>query len=256
MPRLIWAIPPLLALTACGAAGQRPIAAALDSRDFGAATLSNSRLQTGRDSASAILQRRFATEVPATIGFDYDSAALTAEARAVLDRQAQWISQFPELRFRVYGHTDLVGSSAYNKRLGQRRAEAVVAYFASRGISPRRLEALVSYGETRPVIATPGPEAKNRRTVTEVSGFFETRPGLLDGKYAEIAFRSYIAAAGSASTLTEVVMPSGSGGGAMGGSGSAQGEAGGGTSSSTSSSPGGTGGSAASGSGEQSNATP
>lgn len=255
MQRLIWAISPLLALAACGAAGQRPIAAALDSRDFGAATVGNTRLQTGRDSATVHLQQRFATEVPSTIGFDYDSAALTPEARAVLDRQAAWISQFPELRFRVYGHTDLVGSSAYNKRLGQRRAEAVVAYFASRGISPKRLEALVSYGETRPVVPSPGPEAKNRRTVTEVSGFFEPRPGLLDGKYAEIAFRSYIAAADSASTLTEVVMPgSSSSSGAMGGSGSAQGEAGGGT---ASSSTGGSGGSAASSSsGGQSNATP
>jgi outer membrane protein OmpA-like peptidoglycan-associated protein len=137
--------------------------------------------------------------VPNTITFPFNSAELTPEARAVLDRQANFIRQFPEVRFRVYGHTDLVGSGGYNRALGQRRAEAVVAYFASRGLSRSRLEALVSFGETRPVIATPGPEEANRRTVTEVSGFVKRHPNILDGKYAEVIYRSYIDSASPSS---------------------------------------------------------
>ena len=127
--------------------------------------------------------------------FAFNSAVLDAEARATLRQQADWIKQFPEVRFNVYGHTDAVGSESYNKRLGKRRANAVVNYFASQGISRDRLEALVSFGETQPVIATPDRERKNRRTVTEVSGFVAGHPNVLDGKYAAIIYREYVASA-------------------------------------------------------------
>ena len=138
------------------------------------------------------LANRFAAEVPSTITFEFNSANLTAESRAILDKQATWISQFPEIRFRVYGHTDLVGSDGYNQALGLRRARAVVAYFGSRGISTSRLEAVASLGETQPVIATQEPEMRNRRTVTEVRGFVRGHPTLLNGKYAEVIFREYV----------------------------------------------------------------
>ena len=67
-----------------------------------------------------------------------------------------------------------------------------VAYFGSLGISTARLEAVVSYGKTQPVIQTPGPEERNRRTVTEVSGFVNDSEMLLNGKYAAIIMREYI----------------------------------------------------------------
>ena len=50
----------------------------------------------------------------------------------------------------------------------------------------------MSYGKTQPVIQTPGPEERNRRTVTEVSGFVNDREMLLNGKYAAIIMREYI----------------------------------------------------------------
>ena len=129
------------------------------------------------------------------VNFAFDSAGLDAEAQAILRQQADWIRQFPEVRFRVYGHTDLVGSAAYNHQLGQRRAEAVVAHLVGRGVSRDRLEALVSQGQTRPVVLTPGPERRNRRTVTEVSGFVQRHPMVMDAQYAEIVRRSYIESA-------------------------------------------------------------
>ncbi|MFN7051968.1 MAG: OmpA family protein, partial [Gemmobacter sp.] len=55
-----------------------------------------------------------------------------------------------------------------------------------------RLEALVSYGETRPVIVTLAPEQRNRRTVTEVSGFAQGSQAPLNGKYAAVIWREYI----------------------------------------------------------------
>ena len=68
-------------------------------------------------------------------------------------------------------------------------------YLTSLGISRSRLEAVASFGETQPLIVTQGRERRNRRTVTEVSGFVARHPQVLDGKYAEIIYRDYIASA-------------------------------------------------------------
>ncbi|MEX0303126.1 MAG: OmpA family protein [Leisingera sp.] len=170
---------------------------------FGESTLNNAAVMSGERSYAIQLASRFAKEVPNTINFDFDSSRLDAEARGVLDRQAHWIKQFPEVRFRVFGHTDAVGSNAYNKSLGLRRARAAVNYLVSRGISRSRLEAVVSHGETQPLIPTPERERRNRRTVTEVSGFLKRRGAPLDGKYAQIVYREYLESAVPATTLTE-----------------------------------------------------
>lgn len=199
---MIRATLPLVTLLALAACTGKQIGSEVDEGGFGNSTMNNLLVQTGQISPTQMLGERFAREVPPTITFAFNSAQLSAEAQATLARQADWIRQFPEVRFRVYGHTDLVGSDAYNKRLGQRRAEAVVAFFAARGISRSRLEALVSFGETQPVIPTPGPEQANRRTVTEVSGFVQRHPTVLDGRYADIIYRGYIESAVSAPTTT------------------------------------------------------
>jgi len=105
------------------------------------------------------------------------------------------------VHFRVYGHTDAVGSNSYNKRLGLRRARAVVNYLSSLGIDKSRLEAVVSFGETQPLIVNQGRERRNRRTVTDVSGFVKGHPLVLDGKYAQIVYRDYIKSAEAESQL-------------------------------------------------------
>lgn len=180
-----------LALAAC----EKEAGHELDLNSFGNATNNNQLVMRGELDYAISLGNRFASEVPTTITFAFDSAVLDSAARATLDRQANWIRQFPEVRFKVFGHTDKVGSSAYNRQLGQRRANAVVNYFAQRGISRGRLEALVSFGETRPLIDTPARERQNRRTVTEVSGFVKRHPTVLDGKYAQIIYREYVQSA-------------------------------------------------------------
>lgn len=172
-----------------------------DTSDFGAATLNNTQYHTGEKSFVTDLANRFAAEVPSTINFAFNSAKLDADARQILAKQANFIKQFPEVRFRVYGHTDLVGSNAYNRRLGQRRANAVVRYLTGHGISRSRLEAVVSFGETQPVVATENRERRNRRTVTEVTGFVKEHPAVLDGKYAQIIYRDYISSAVPESTV-------------------------------------------------------
>lgn len=177
----------------------------LDEGGFGNPTMNNMLIQTGQRSYAVSLAKRFASEVPATVNFAFNSSKLDASAQAALREQANWIRQFPEIRFRVYGHTDLVGSNAYNKRLGLRRARAVVSYLATQGISRKRLEALASFGETRPLVATTSQERRNRRTVTEVSGFVQNSPMVLNGKYAQIIFRDYVKSAVEPTTVEDVV---------------------------------------------------
>lgn len=177
--------------------------AQIDDGTFGAATMNNSLIQTGAADYTINLARRFAAEVNTTINFPFNSTALDESARETLRQQATWIKQFPEVRFKVFGHTDLVGSTSYNRGLGLRRAEAAVLYLTSQGISRSRLEAVVSFGETQPLIVTEGQERQNRRTVTEVSGFVQNNGMVLDGKYAQIVYREYIGAAVSADTVAE-----------------------------------------------------
>lgn len=169
--------------------------AQVDEGAFGDPTAYNTGVQSGEINAVVSLAHRFNKETNDTVNFEFNSAALDNNARAILSKQAHWIAQFPELRFRVYGHTDLVGSNAYNKRLGMRRARAVVNYLVRNGISRSRLEAVVSYGETQPLIVTNQPEMRNRRTVTEVTGFVSRHPTVLDGKYAEVIYREYLRSA-------------------------------------------------------------
>ncbi|SDW92862.1 OmpA family protein [Roseicitreum antarcticum] len=182
-------------LQACGPQGGREAGSDLDDGTFGNPTMNNHLVQTGQIQAQSTLLRRFEDEVPSTITFAFDSATPDAEARAVLARQAGWMRQFPEVRFTVYGHTDAVGSSGYNYGLGLRRAQAVVRVLGQLGISRSRLDAVVSQGETRPLIVTEGRERRNRRTVTEVTGFMRRHPTVMNGEYAQIVFRQYVASA-------------------------------------------------------------
>lgn len=165
--------------------------AGLDEGRFGDPTMNNVLVMTGQISYYETLATRFAEEVPTTINFAFNSSQLDTTARTVLRQQATWIRQFPEIRFSVYGHTDLVGSDAFNLRLGRQRAQTAVSYLVSQGIDRSRLEALVSLGERQPLVATPGRELRNRRTVTEVSGFVQGHPMVLDGNYADIVYRTY-----------------------------------------------------------------
>ncbi len=196
-------------LAACGQSSDpvytqfyREAGSITDIGTFGDATLNNRLVMTGEKQYTFDLANRFAGEVQSTVTFAFNSAQLDGAAQAALRQQASWIRQFPEVRFRVYGHTDAVGSNRYNKSLGMRRAQAVVGFLATQGIGRSRLEAVVSFGETQPLVVSQGRERANRRTVTEVNGFVKRHPTVLDGKYAQIIYRDYVASAVPPSQLT------------------------------------------------------
>ncbi len=173
----------------------------LDHGTFGNATMNNTQLMSGEKQYAFDLSSRFANEVLTTVNFAFNSAQLDAGARDTLREQANWIRQFPEVRFRVYGHADAVGSSGANQALGLRRAHAVVNYLASQGIGKSRLEAVDSFGEDQPLIVSGGRERRNRRTVTEVSGFVGSHPTVMDGRYAQVVYREYVTSATAVSKV-------------------------------------------------------
>ena len=93
--------------------------------------------------------------------FATNSAELTAEGRATLDRLAPcWRGG----RFEVEGHTDSSGTEAINQPLSERRARAVLDLLVTRGIEASALSAR-GYGSSRPVAdnATPEGRSRNRR---------------------------------------------------------------------------------------------
>jgi len=115
-------------------------------------------------------QEDLAVSVGDRVFFDYDSVVLSPEATRILDRQAAWLQQYPDVIVTIEGHTDERGTREYNLALGDRRANAVRNYLVALDISPQRI-LTISYGEERP--AEPGHDetawARNRRAVTVVA---------------------------------------------------------------------------------------
>ena len=106
--------------------------------------------------------------------FDFDKAVLKPEGKAKLDDLTSKIKGVTLEVIIAVGHTDSVGSDAYNQKLSLRRAEAVKAYMVSKGIEANRVYT-EGKGEKQPVADNKTAEgrAKNRRVEIEVVG---TRP--------------------------------------------------------------------------------
>ncbi len=98
------------------------------------------------------------------VHFTFDSATITSSARPQLDALAEGIKMLPPTqKVVIEGHTDAVGTEAYNMQLSQRRAAAVKSYLVSvHGIAPDRLED-VGYGLKRPIAGADPLAPENRR---------------------------------------------------------------------------------------------
>ena len=112
-------------------------------------------------------QQDFVVNVGDRVFFDTDSSELSDPARATLDKQAQWLSNYNRYAFTIEGHADERGTREYNIALGARRAETVREYLVSRGVSGQRMRT-ISYGKERPVVVCNDIScwSQNRRAVT------------------------------------------------------------------------------------------
>jgi OOP family OmpA-OmpF porin len=107
----------------------------------------------------------------ADVFFDFDKSVLKPEGKAKLDELAAKLKGTALEVIIAIGHTDSIGSDAYNQKLSVRRAEAVKAYLVSKGIEPNRIYT-EGKGKRQPIAdnRTAEGRAKNRRTEIEVVG--------------------------------------------------------------------------------------
>ena len=96
--------------------------------------------------------------------FDFDKAVLKPEGKAEVDKLVAEMKKWPKDSVLIEGHTDAIGSDAYNMALGERRANAVKSYMVEQGLDGARITA-VSKGEGEPAVPndTPANRKLNRR---------------------------------------------------------------------------------------------
>lgn len=111
--------------------------------------------QVGKDGPGFVLKG---------VQFETGKATLTKDSFARLDSVLEFMTHKQSARIQISGHTDNVGNPKSNKKLSQRRAEAVKKYLVSKGIAGDRIET-VGYGDERPVASNDTDEGRqiNRR---------------------------------------------------------------------------------------------
>ncbi|TBV11542.1 OmpA family protein [Stutzerimonas kirkiae] len=111
-----------------------------------------------------------AVRVELDVKFDFDRAVVKPESQADIRNLADFLKAYPQTSTVLEGHTDSVGTDAYNQRLSERRAKAVRDVLVDQySIDGSRVDS-VGYGESRPVAdnATEQGRAINRRVEAEV----------------------------------------------------------------------------------------
>jgi len=104
-------------------------------------------------------------ELTEEIHFEFDKAVIQKESYPILKELGQVLKEYPDLRIRIEGNTDSVGSDDYNQKLSERRALAVRDFLVGLGIAKDRMQWL-GRGETNPIASndTAAGRAMNRRT--------------------------------------------------------------------------------------------
>lgn len=111
--------------------------------------------------ATSRTERGLALTLPDDILFDFDRADLRASALPVLRELAALIRAERPQRVRIEGHTDAMGSEAYNLELGRRRAEAVRDHLVRRHRLDAALFVVERFGENRPVAPNARPDGRD-----------------------------------------------------------------------------------------------
>jgi OOP family OmpA-OmpF porin len=103
------------------------------------------------------------------VNFNFDSSEIHPDSQVILRAAAEALSENPDARVNVNGHTDSSGPEIYNQALSERRSNAVVDYLVSLGVPRSRLDP-TGVGESQPVADNTSREgrSRNRRVELEV----------------------------------------------------------------------------------------
>lgn len=101
------------------------------------------------------------------VTFELNSDRLRPDARTILDAVAEILNRYPQMQVEVAGHTDSIGSDAYNLQLSQKRAQAVVNYLSGKGVDTTRMSAK-GYGESEPVDSNETRDGRERNRRVEL----------------------------------------------------------------------------------------
>jgi outer membrane protein OmpA-like peptidoglycan-associated protein len=99
--------------------------------------------------------------------FDFNSAALRSTSRDELREMASVFDRYGDTTIAVQGHTDSVGSNAYNQRLSERRASSVSNYLEDLGVRSSRIDSY-GYGESRPKSSNDTSSGRQRNRRVEI----------------------------------------------------------------------------------------
>jgi OOP family OmpA-OmpF porin len=119
------------------------------------------------DARGCALDRRF---VLRGVKFEFDSDRLLPESKVILKEVAETLGAYPNIKVDVEGHTDWIGTEAYNLGLSERRAIAVQKFLEDNGVQMKRLKP-VGYGESNPIDTNDTEEGRenNRRVEFKVT---------------------------------------------------------------------------------------
>ena len=102
--------------------------------------------------------------------FDFDKSNIKPEAGAILDRLVAFMNENKDKRAALSGHTDSIGTPAYNQKLSERRVNSVKDYVVKKGVNSGRISGQ-GFGESKPIADNKTKEgrAKNRRVEIKVN---------------------------------------------------------------------------------------
>ena len=161
--RIIGLLGALLLLAACSSPPPEAPAAGPPGGPGGAGGIGSTNIVPGS-------QKDLEASAGDRVFFAFDRSDISAEAREILTRQADWLRRYPNVSVTIEGHCDERGTREYNLALGERRAQAVKNVLVASGIPTSRIST-ISYGKERPIVVGSNEEAwaQNRVAITTVN---------------------------------------------------------------------------------------